>query len=167
MIDFSDTAKFSIPQMTGYNNEFSCTNSIHHIMRSHKIIPKSISPKQFFDDLGLGPIKDSRADDRLGKLAKSIIVENEIENEKDHDKMKTVTMINGVNIFVIERDCNDYYDVTLVQKGKIMSLDDKSVILMKEGAWYVPIYYNDQVTGKRVGLFEQAHPVIQKLLDEI
>ena len=172
MLDFSDTAKFSIPQMAGYNNEFSCTNSIHHIMRNEKIIPKSITPQQFYRDLGLNAIKDDVVDDNLTSIAKKMIVENEVEGgnpfgNKRESKLEIKTMVNGINIFVIERDCNDYYDVNLVKKGKSVSDTDKSVILMKEGAWYVPVYYTNTETGKKVGLFEGSHPVIQKLLEEV
>jgi hypothetical protein len=167
VIDFSDTSKFSIPQMKGYNNEFSCTNSLHHIMRSHKIIPRSINPQRFFNDLGVGSIKDTIADSKLQTLADKLIVENEIESVKNSSKTKITTMIDGVNIFVIERDCNDFYDVELIKKSSGLSKKDKSVILMKEGAWYVPVYYTDSQTQEKIGLFSSTHPVVKKLMEEV
>lgn len=167
-IDFSNPNKFTIPDMTKYNNEFSCTNSLHHIMKSHKIIPRSISPQRFFKDLGLGAIPDQKANDKLPLIAKKMIVENEIQDYKNPDNPIVTTMIEGVNIFVIERDCNDYYDVDLIKKnenGKLQK-DDLSVILMKEGQWYVPVYLKND-DDKKIGLFETSHPVIQKLLEEL
>jgi hypothetical protein len=37
---------------------------------------------------------------------------------------------------------------------------------MKEGSWYVPIYYKDK-DDKKIGLFEFSHPLIQKMMNEI
>lgn len=166
MIDFSNPEKFFIPEMTGYNNEFSCTNALHHIMRSHKIIPKTITPQKFYSDLGIGGIKDNNVDNKLSVISKKMIVENEIVDSKDPDKVKITTMIDGVNIFLVERDCNDFYDVDVVKKSNKIGKNDLSVILMKEGNWYVPIYYKGE-DDKKIGLFETSHSVIQKLLEEV
>lgn len=168
MVDFSNSQRFSVPEMVRYNNEFSCTNSLHHIMRSHKIIPKSISPQRFYSDLGLGPIPDEKVNDKLPLIAKKMVVENEVQDTKNPGKSRVTTMIDGVNIFIVERDCNDSYDVDLVKKENSakISKSDLSVILMKEGQWYVPLYFKDD-DDKKIGLFETSHPVIQKLLEEV
>jgi SAM-dependent methyltransferase len=161
LLNFSDKTQYLIPEMASYNNEFSCTNSLHHIMRSHKVIPKYITPQKFFNDLGVGPIRDTVVSDKIDELAHKMIV-SEI-NDNDEEKV----VVDGVNIFIVERDCNDAYDVELVKKNNKKIKDtDLSVILMKEGLWYVPVYYIDD-EDKRIGLFESSHPVIKKLLDEV
>lgn len=165
IIDFSDSSKFMVPQMTGYNNDFSCTNAIHHIMRSHKVIPKTISPVRFCSDLGIGFIKDSEIDKKLSRVAKDIIIHHSVNKDSGHEEIKTV--IDGINIFVVERDCNDAYDIDLVQKSKKISSKDSAIILMKEGAWYVPVYYLDPESSKRIGIFNMDHPIIKKMMDEL
>lgn len=161
LLNFSDSTQYSIPEMSSYNNEFSFTNSIHHIMRSHKIIPKYITPQKFYKDLGLGAIRDVHVDDKIYNIAKSMIISEIVDDQTEN------VVVDGLNIFVVERDCNDIYDVSLVQKSKKMKKSDLSVVLMKEGMWYVPVYFIDKDTDKRIGLFESTHPVVQQLLSEV
>lgn len=161
VLNFSDSSKYAIPEMTNYNNEFSCTNSIHHIMKSHKVIPKSITPQKFYSDLGIGPVKDKMVDDKINNIARDMVIYEVVEDGKEKK------VVNGINIFVVERDCNDMYDVELIAKSKKMKESDLSVILMKEGLWYVPVYHIEEDTNKKIGLFETSHPVIQKLLNEV
>ena len=161
ILNFSDSSKFSIPNMSEYNNDFSCTNSLHHIMKNHKIIPKTVTPQKLFSDLGIGVVKDILVDDKIKKIAKEMVISEIVENGKE------TTVVDGLNIFIIERDCNDQYEVDLVKKGKNIKDKDLSVILMKEGLWYVPVYWIDKESGKKLGIFETSHPVIKKLLDEV
>lgn len=161
ILNFSDSSKYSVPDMNYYDNEFSCTNSLHHIMKSHKVIPRYITPQRFYSDLGVGYIKDDEIDNQIQKVAHDMIIYEIVEGGA------TTKVIDGVNIFVVERDCNDTYDVDLIKRSKKVKNTDTSVILMKEGLWYVPVYYIDKETNKKIGLFDTAHPVIQKLLEEV
>jgi SAM-dependent methyltransferase len=169
MIDFSDSTKFNVPSMSGYDNEYSCINSIHHILKSHKIIPKSISPDKMCSDLGISLIKDNdiEVNSSLSKIAKSIVIEHVVDfDDKKKDK-EVEKVLDGLNVFIVERDCNDVYDVDLIKKSKKVSKDDTAVILMKEGTWYIPVYYVNPQTQKRTGLYEMSHSVIQKMMDEL
>lgn len=161
LLNFTDSSMYSIPDMGGYNNEYSCTNSLHHIMKSHKVIPKYITPQKLYSDLGVGPIKDVNISDNIDKIAKDMVISEIVEDGKENK------VIDGLNIFIVERDCNDMYDVDLIKKGKKIKDSDLSVILMKEGLWYVPVYHIEKETGKRIGIFETNHKIIQKLLDEV
>jgi hypothetical protein len=166
--DFSDNTKFVIPSMMGYDNEYSCVNSIHHIMKNHRIIPKSIPLEKFCDDLGIGLVRDKDIDNKLKTIAKSIIVEHSISNDEGRHRIeKTETVIDGLNVFIIERDCNDNYDVDLIKKSKKISSDDKAIILMKEGTWYVPVYYLDDIEQKRVGMYDMNHTIIKQMLENV
>jgi hypothetical protein len=167
IIDFSDSEKFSIPSMKGYDNEYSCMNSIHHVLRSHKIIPRYITPDKMCSDLGINFMKDNDVDSKLEQISKKIVIEHVIDHDNKHKDVETEKVLDGLNIFVVERDCNDMYDIDLIKKNKKISANDTAVILMKEGNWYIPVYYVNPETQKRVGLYEMSHPVIQKMMDEI
>ena len=158
-IDFSDSSKFYVPSMGSYDNKFSCTNSIHHIMRSHRVIPHTIKPNKFYNDLGIGAVDDTKVADKMQNIANNMIV-SEIIDEREKN------VIDGVNVFVVERDCNDFYDVDLVEK-KSKRKNNMSIILMKEGQWYVPVYYVDQESHKKIGLFQNDHELIKKLMTEV
>ena len=164
-LNFSDKTKFAVPDMAGYNVDYSCINSIHHIMQRHRIIPKYISPKTFAEDIGLKRCNDSNIDD-LKTVAKKVVVYNTVRNEKTGKDIDEL-MIDGVNIFIVERDCNNDYDIDLVKKDKKSLSKEMSIILMKEGNWYVPVYYIDPVTNKRLGIFDTSHNLIKKMLNEI
>lgn len=155
VIDFSNPTLFSIPDMKKYDNEYSCINSLHHILKNHKVIPK-IDPEKLCKDINIKFKRDNDID--LADLSKNIIIEHSLENGA------TEHILNGVNIFIVERDCNDIYDIDLIQKHK--KIND-AVILMKEGLLYVPVYYIDPETQKKVGIFEMSHPIIQQMLQEV
>lgn len=161
--DFSDTTKFVIPKMMDYDTNYSCVNSVHHIMKNHKIIPKYVTPESFCQDIGVNYAEDVNIKS-LGKLAKSAVIEHEIIRE---GKKKMEKVLDGVNIFVVERDCNDYYDIDLIKKSEKTKKNDKSIILMREGTWYVPVYYLDDETQQRIGLFDNSHPLIKQMIENI
>ena len=164
ILDFSDTTKFIVPTMSGYDHEYSCINSVHHILKNHKVIPKSLSPEKFCSDIGIPLVTDTYAEDDLSTLAKKIIIDHVVEGGK---KNKVEKVLDGINIFVIERDCNDSYDIDLIKKNKKLDKKDYAIILQKDGSWYTPIYYIDKDDDKRVGLFEMSHPIIKKMLADM
>lgn len=164
MMNFSNPQVYSIPSMDEYDSNYSCMNSIHNIMSNHRIIPKHVTCSELFKDLGTGLIKDhelKKSD--LNKIATSFVIEHEIgDNEISNVKMA----INGMNIFVVEKNCNDEYECSLIKKNDKLNSDERAIILRKEGDMYVPVYKNIK-SGKKVGLFRINHPVIQKLLENI
>jgi len=166
VINFSDSEKFSVPTMKGYDNEYSCMNSIHHVLRSHKIIPKYITPDKMCSDLGISFTKDNDVDSVLDQIGKKIVIEHVVDNGNNKN-VQTEKVIDGLNIFIVERDCNDVYDIDLIKKNKKISENDTAVILMKEGTLYIPIYSINQETEKKLGLYDMSHPIIQKMMDEI
>jgi SAM-dependent methyltransferase len=167
IIDFSDTSKFIVPGMSGYDNEHSCINSIHHILKNHQIIPKSVAPEKFCHDVGIELVPDNFIDEDLHKIAKKIVIEHTTVHEKGKSEIEKV--VNGLNIFLIERDCNDDYDISLIKKNKKGKINpkDSAIILQKDGTWYTPVYHIDQTSQKRLGIFNMNHPVVQKMLEDI
>jgi hypothetical protein len=164
--DFSDNSKFVTPTMNGYDNEYSYINSIHHIMKNHKIIPKTVSPEKFCKDIGISLSRDSEVDNKLKSIAKSVVISHSVVDDKT-EKESVETVLDGINVFLIERDCNDNYDIDLIKKSSTVKSNDKAVILMKEGTWYVPVYYLDDESQKRVGMFDMKHDVIKQMLENV
>jgi hypothetical protein len=163
-VNFNDIEKFIVPGMKDYKNkEYSFANGIHHVLKNHQIIPHSISPQKLYNELGLNMPKDDLIENsNIKSFVKNINIEHIIDDEK-----QTTEMINGLNVFVVERDCNDDYDVELIQKSKKTKNDDLAVIMMKEGTWYVPVYSIDQTTQERVGLYKMDNPIIQQLMNDL
>ena len=166
VIDFDDTSKFIVPSMKDYDNEYSCINSIYHVLKNHNIIPKSLSPKKLCSELGIQYTQDNDISDNLQKIAKNIIIEHSVHNDIQ-SREQTENVLNGINIFIIERDCNDVYEIELIKKNKKISSNDSAIILMKEGTWYVPVYLIDHTTQTRMGLYEMNHHIIQKMIDDL
>lgn len=168
LLDFSDKEKFFVPEMDRYNSDYSFMNSIHHLLQSHGIIPKTLIPKNLSRDLGLQDVKDEDIKSNINSIAGKIIIEHNIESHK------TERIIDGLHIFTVERDCNDDYDISLTSKEtksgktpKKIKKNDRCVILMKEGLLYVPVYHIDSESGQKTGIFTGDHPIIIKMLDDM
>lgn len=163
-VNFNDIDKFIVPAMKDYKNkEYSFVNGIHHVLKNHHIIPHSVSPQKLFGELGLNmPKDDTIHSSKIGSFVKNINIEHIIDEEK-----QTTEMINGLNVFVVERDCNDEYNVELIKKSKKTKDDDLAIIMMKEGTWYVPVYSINQESHERMGLYKMSNPVIQQLMNDL
>jgi SAM-dependent methyltransferase len=143
--DFSDSELYNIPAMRNYNDEFSFLNSIHNVLKSHKLIPKNIKVDELFEDLDIDIMKDIDLSHKdMKKICKKTIINHDI-GEGSQSRMKTV--LDGLNIALVERDCNDHYDIEYVTNKKRTKKGDKFIVLMKEGHLYKPIYDNENKTG--------------------
>jgi SAM-dependent methyltransferase len=156
ILDFTDSTKYFVPQMTEYDNNYSFFNSIHHILRSQKVIPKSLPPQKLYKDLGILCKKDIELDN-VDKIAKKIIIEHDIDGDK-------LNILNGLNMFIIERNDKNTYDINYIKKNKKLTDTDKSVILLKEGYLYSPLYHIDPKTNKNIGFLNSNSDVVKKLL---
>jgi hypothetical protein len=158
---FSDSNKYFIPSMEGYNTNYSFMNSIHHVLRKHEIIPNRITPNSFYNDMDLNLQKDIDLDDTdIKNIIKNIIVKH-IDNNNNEIKI-----LDGINIMIIERDCNNEFDIDIIKKNKKLKSDDNIIIIMKEGEWYVPIYEIDDKTKIKNGLFNMKDKIIKDNIDE-
>lgn len=154
--DFSDPSAFSIPDMNNYNNEYSFLNSIHNILRSHKLIPKTTKVDDMCKDLGMDILKDVELD---SKDIKNVCKKSVIYHELKESISKPV--LNGLNIVTVERDCNNHYDIEYMTINKKPSGSDKYVLLMKEGHLYKPIYDNT----KNSGIFKGSDEIVDFVLE--
>ena len=162
--DFGNQSKFFVPTMTAYNNDYSFMNSIHHVLRSHQLIPPWLNPHQFYKNMSLEMKEDMQigGDSSIKDITKNIVVYNIIGDSEKKEKV-----VDGLDIIIAERDCNDEFDVKLIKKSK-KNNDDKfnqAIIIMKEGNWYAPIYEIDKETKEKNGLFDMNDPELKKLFD--
>jgi SAM-dependent methyltransferase len=152
--DFSDTTKFYVPSMTDYTQDYSALNSVHQLMHSHKIIPKHVTPEEMYEDFKIDVMEDKNiTENGLKSIGKKLVFEHSVGKTND-------VVIDGLNIFTVERDCNDEYNITQCGNNK----KSKAVILIKEGDWHVPLYKISN-HGKRKGIFKMSDPMIQWMID--
>lgn len=156
--NFSDMGKFKIPSMINYNDDYSLLNSIHKILVSHSIIPKVVKVDDFVSDMGLTPLKDHEIDEKyIRDITNKVIVNHELT-----ENGKVQNVLNGLNMFFVERDCNNFYDVSYSVKNKV-SESDRAIVLMKEGGLYKPIMRKED-KGIR-GIVRMNDDMIKDLLD--
>lgn len=157
--NFSDINKFKIPNMSNYDHDYSLINSIHKILVSHSIFPKSTGVQDFFKDMGLKSIPDfDVTNDYLHNITQKSIINHEIN---DNGKNNIHNIINGLSIFFVERDCNNFYDISYSTKKEYAN-NDKAIILMKESDHYVPIMKKGDQGIK--GIMRMDDPLIQDLI---
>ena len=156
--DFLDTEQFKLGIMDDYDSDYSLLNSIHQLLKAHNMIPQHINTKEFYDDVTIEYEKDNKIDrEKIEKIAKKIIIEHQVNNESE-------IKIDGLNIFVVQRDCNNDSDVSVYNDKFIKGR--KSIILMKDGNLYSPIYKIDK-DGKVRGMFNKTDPLVEWMMDNV
>jgi hypothetical protein len=93
-------------------------------------------------------------DKYIKKICNKLLIQHEIEG-------KVKTALDGVNVVVLERDCNDNIDVTKITKNKTNE-DDKTIVLMRDGNLYLPVYLNDEHMN-RTGIFNDDHDLLKEI----
>ena len=150
--NFSDMEKYRIPDMSNYNSQNSLLNSIHKIMVSHSMIPKSVKVREFVEHQDAEFRNDVEADEEyIRELASKFTIDHDVEG-------KVQRVMNGVNVYILERDCNNFYDVSFV-KGCSNKKEGRAIVLMKEGLLYKPMMRREE-KGTR-GMFKLSDPLIK------
>ena len=152
--DFDDPKKYRIPDMGNYNSQNSLLNSIHKIMVSHSMIPKTVKVKEFVEHQDAEFKNDVDADSEyIRELASHLTIDHDVEGV-----VKRV--MNGLDLYLLERDCNNFYDVSYV-RGCADKKKGRAVVLMKEGMLYKPLMRREE-KGIR-GMFRTSDPLIAYL----
>src|SRR3989344_4857962 len=128
------------------DNNMSIINAIHNIMRTHTIIPKYLNVNSFMQNLKIE--QDELTD--INKIAQKIIIYNTIKNT-------TKLIIDQITIFIIEKNCNNEYDIDVYNKNC-----SNIILLLKKNNIYYPIYVIKN--NNTIGLFNNSDDIIQKLL---
>lgn len=127
--------------------------SIHHILKTHKLIPKNTSFKEFISDFGISSNGKELDSDELENINKSIVMDHIVEGK---NKNRKFPVLNGVTTFVLEKDCNGTCGVDVFNKGK-----NKCMVLFKEDGIYRPIYRS---TNRKIrGIFDDNDEFIKQL----
>ena len=156
--DFMDSEKFKLGIMDGYDLEYSFLNSIHQLLKAHNMIPIHVPPTELYSDLNIIYDKDNKINRaKIEKVAEKTIIEHTVNGE-------TETKINGLNIFIIERDCNDEIVILLYNDDFVKGR--KAIILMKDGNLYTPLYKIDD-DGKVRGMFSKSDHLVEWMNDQL
>jgi hypothetical protein len=154
--DFSDITRFQIPMMSTYQDEYSLAGSVHKMLVSHMIIPRAVTLNQFMADVNVGLLEDNQITDKyLKKLADRLVIRHQTDS-------RTKDMLDGLNIFFVERDCNNFYDITYVTKTN-QDANDRALVLMKENDLYRPLMRRDPKGTK--GIYRMHDPMIKHLVE--
>ena len=155
--DIENIDKYTVPKMTDYDKEYSLQNSIHHILKTHKIIPSSLHTEDLFADMNLKLMNDYELDDKtLTKILGKITIEHELEN----NKVKKI--IDGINIYAFERDVNNHYKPIKMESGK---KNAKTLTMIKEGQLYKPLYIS--FNKKKQAIFDSNVNFLDKIKDNL
>lgn len=116
-IDVLDESEFKIAKLK--TSEHSFHDSIHHILKNHKLIPESINSDQFYKEY-----KDIDKDKNITLY---------------HDDGKTKKKIlDGLKIFIAEHDCNGKIDYVKYDNGE--NDVNNAIILYKQASKHTPVY---------------------------
>lgn len=162
VLNFSNTSQYVIPDLDDYDDNYSYYNSIHNILRTHNLIPKSLTVEGLFKDMKIKLKQDFELDtDNMKKVCKKISLENEIDTG---NKVKTAYTIDGLSVFIVERDCNDHYDVNCILAKEKYGKNDKAILLMKEGDLYKPLYR--KIGDKQAGIINLGDKIAKDLMSQ-
>ena len=156
--DFLDSNQFKLGNLDNYDSEYSFLNSLHQLLKAHNMIPEHISTKELYNDISFEYVKDNKINrEKIENVGKKMIIEHQV-NDKSEIK------VNGLNIFVVQRDCNNESNISLYNDKFIKGR--KSIILMKDGNLFAPVYKIDK-DGRVRGMFNKSDPLVEWMLEEI
>lgn len=138
----------------GYIKEGSSTSfydSVTFSLKKSNVIPSSIDTRQFCKDINVDIKHDTELTDRDIIKISNIKIEH---NDDDDDKQ---TVINGVDIYVLNKDCDD--DVEVIRYNS--KNNKQAIILYKDNDAYYPVINGDK------SLFLNKDKVIKNLHGEL
>jgi SAM-dependent methyltransferase len=157
-IDLLDKSKFIVHSIK--NSSTSYCDSLHHILRTHKLIPSTYRLEDLFKDFKLTIKHDVDIDNKyLNNISNNISIFNSIKTENG---VKNKHVLDGLNVVVVEKDCNNHYDVELIKKTS-SGKRDKAIIIFKDNNEYRPVYRIEDET-KRRGIYTMDDSLVKQLL---
>jgi hypothetical protein len=139
--------EYKILSKNKYNDSYSFMNSIHYILKSHEIIPKTLSVNDFYKEHGLKMIKDSDLNQtQLKKICRSIKISHDLNGIEK-------SVVNGLNVQLLEK--NKPQDFVKLSEKK------KSILLIKDSGIYNPVYVTHE--GNKHGMFLPTNNVLEKI----
>jgi hypothetical protein len=130
-----------------YDKDYSFMNSLHYILQQHKIIPKSISVNDFYEENDIKMLKDKDlTPTKMKSLAKKLKIEHKMEDGK------TYNVIDGINIDVVKNNKLTRY---------IDNKKDKTVLMIEESGTYKPVF-----TQNKDGLKQSLYKINDELFSK-
>ena len=122
-------------------------NSLHYVLKSHEIIPKTLEVSDFYKEHGIKMMKDEKLTDKdMKKICKSIKISHEFSEGEQ-------SVVDGVNVQLLENNkLKDFVNLT----GK-----RKSVIMVKEDGIYNPVYI--KYDGSKHGMFKPDNQILNSV----
>ena len=162
VLDLSDESRFILPVIKEKENSYC--NSIYNILRTHNIIPKSLSATDLFNEFKLDIKPDSQVDyEYINKINNSFEIYHQQEGGSETGLGKKV--LDGCHTFVLEKDCNNEYEIDYIKKNKTKKYDN-AIILFKNNGTYQPVY-RVETNNKKRGIFSLEDPLITNLISQI
>ncbi len=155
-VNLSKIDKYNVPKMPEYDQEFSLQNAIHHVLKTHQVIPSSVSTSELFSDMSIKLVKDFEFDEgSLKKNLKKIVIEHELDNQE----IKKV--VDGVDICTFERNQDNIYKSEIIKCG---NKNAKVITMVKEGQLYKPLYIT--IEGQKQAMFERTNKYLKELIKQ-
>jgi len=139
--------EYKVLSKTKYNDAYSFMNSLHYVLKSHEIIPKTLEVSDFYKEHGIKMMKDEKLTDKdMKKICKSIKISHEFSEGEQ-------SVVDGVNVQLLENNkLKDFVNLT----GK-----RKSVIMVKEDGIYNPVYI--KYDGSKHGMFKPDNQILNSV----
>lgn len=155
-----------------FNSNYTFLNSIHDVLAHSNVIPKNTSFKEFFDDIQYKLCKDKNIKDKhITSLCKSLVVDHQVTDDSVSDtddvavKKKEVNALDGLNIIIIEKDCdNEIYVEPYSKLGNSIDKKSPTVLLYKQNDKYYPIYKKREDAVE--GMFNSRIRLIKRLVNQ-
>jgi SAM-dependent methyltransferase len=133
--DILNKEEYEIPNINSTTKPLH--DSVHYILQSHGLIPKSFTQQNFYDEF------------------KEINKGFELYHDNGKDKKK---ILSGLSFMIVEHDCNNKLDYSLNENG-----NSKVVILYKQGSKYSPVF--KKINGGKLAIFNKDDPIIKKMIE--
>ena len=113
--------------------DYTFFEGIYNVLHENEYIPKSLSMNNFYGDMKVDVVIDENVSESIIKnVCKKIKVTHDYDG-------KIVTALNGLNIMILERDCDDEILIEIYNKKH----SKNTVVLYKDNGYH-PLY-NDKM----------------------
>jgi len=156
LLNPSKFVKRNIPDSGNY----SFMHSVCDVLKNSGIIPKNITANEFYNDISIKMFKDGNMNQNsINKLAGNLAIKHDYDANMD---LSSEVALNGMNIVIIEKDCDGSNLVTKYGKGGRVSKMAPTSIIYYDGSRYYPIYKVKK--NKMFGLFDTNKEFMKNLL---
>lgn len=119
-------------------NPDSLYKSIHYMLKRSGLVPKTEEYPEFYANRDIKIYNDDKVTSEVArKIGKKIVI---LHAGGDSDA-KVQKLLNGVDLFILEKDCDGDYDVDYL--GTPSKPNAKAIVLEREGSIYSPVLFGD------------------------